>query len=96
MKAVKPRQWLRVIKPFDNYPRGFIIEEAGALWREYLLARGWVELVKPEPAQTVLAGGLETVATAMSAPVATPAATEIETPAEPKPYQPSYSKRTKK
>jgi len=82
MSVVKPRIQLRVIKPFQNYPRGFILTEVGALYREYLLERGWVEVVKPEPkaAEPVLAGGLDPIM-----------------PAEPGPQpQQQFNKRSKK
>lgn len=88
MTIVKPYPKLRVIKPFGNYARGFILTEVTALYRAYLLERGWVELVTPGPAEPVLAGGLD----------AKPATSEKVCGVMPevKPEIPNYSKRNKR
>ena len=89
MTVIKPYPKLRVIKPFGNYPRGFILTEVTALYRAYLLERGWVELVTPNPAEKALVGGLD-------AKLTTVAGDTVGTPMQAKPDMPNYSKRNKR
>jgi len=46
---MKPYPKLRVIKSFGTYHVGRILDDVTALYREWLISRGYVELVDPIP-----------------------------------------------